>query len=144
MRTAQTMTEVGKRVKKVLKHLTYKPNWNLILDPRTDTVYIETKVPDASKRWDRDNVYVRSAVPFTPELAADDAMILARLKHGIRRMEQHEIEEWLRFDDVPLNDPHPEISKPTIMLCTCEPRWSELPSYCDLHGHGSVYADPPK
>ena len=87
--------------------ISYKPNARLTAYPSPEYrgvfIRLELHVPDANEpevsAWVKSETYIPDISP--PESLP---LLVASL---IRQMEMHEVDEWLRHDGVPLNDPHP-------------------------------------
>jgi hypothetical protein len=95
------------------------------------TVTIEVFISDAAASERRNMIF---GTHFTLE-DGPNAELITQIKRRILEVEHHEVDEWFRWHGEPVVDPHPE----NDLHCTCEPRWSENPSCCILHGRASIY-----
>lgn len=111
------------RVKRLLDKVTYKPGWTLNAgaipagedDPLDtgdygDIVLNVTMVADDAI-WDRKKVtvYFQKIIDMGALRRMDDRKVLDYFIFGaIKELEEHECNEWFKFDGICVRDPHPE------------------------------------
>lgn len=122
-----------KTIQEIIDKVSYKPNVRFALSFGSDgiiTIKITRPVEDATKIPDRPSVIVMShRVEYGPQTALccfslDNLIKITKeqlisvvkyeLFEGIRNMELHEMDEWLRYEGKYVNDPHPELKREKI------------------------------
>lgn len=100
-------------MERLLERITYKPGvrlsiWRSVHDERL-TLGIIAAVPsvdDPSR-----TIEIQSTVSL-PAWQLGEAGILRKVRRLVKELENHEVDEWLRVDGVPVRDPHPGPSGP--------------------------------
>jgi hypothetical protein len=93
-----------------MKRMTYKTGWEwwLNYDLRDDVLEarIQFRAPDVKERHEADPTIVPITTRFPVDISWDEELCREELAHQIMLLERHETNEWLRYDDVPLVEPH--------------------------------------
>lgn len=118
------MTPMDK-LQDMLMHITYKPGWEIVAEwgktsfiggkdkyGRDIMLRISYKTPDVITpdrqvkigRVRRIDVWM---LAHTEEEHLEEALY-REIEYLIREAEEHEFREWLRFDGIPVRDPHPK------------------------------------
>jgi hypothetical protein len=94
-----------------LSRYTYRPGWALTVEPdpyEGNRLWIVADVADAYHPDATVQLRIDTFVPPMPNAEAFGRWLLWRLL----RVESHECREWLRYDGLPLADPHQQPSRP--------------------------------
>jgi hypothetical protein len=97
---------------KLIRDITYKPNW-VITEPHRSLYHdaleirFSSKVPDATGRSGRP-IQVMSVLRVDNLEFESTHTMLLRIREAIRTHEEHEMDEWLKYKDKCVTDPHPE------------------------------------
>lgn len=108
----------------VVDHLTYKPGWKFFVVPRavnsgvgpyvyddefTVTIMVTYRVADVTTGELVDLQQSKAIyVPTSAGWRGDTGWALEMFRNLIQVAERHEFEEWLKWDDQCVVDPHPE------------------------------------
>lgn len=102
----------GPEIIALVNRLTYKPGHKLLaqLDPCEHIIRIVLFVADAPSPDERSQPQLlrwETRVHGDQLEAMNQKAVLHKITGLIMSYEMHEIDEWLRKDGVPVNDPHP-------------------------------------
>jgi hypothetical protein len=97
------------RYERILKHLSYKPNMKLELEPPhifpNPALVLRAEVENSYNPGEKIKVGFRTEIPeFFNE--RDDHKFIEWVFQTIMKWERHEAQEWFKLDGVPLDDPH--------------------------------------
>lgn len=100
------------RAADMLRLLTYKPNWSFSIDewfgaPRLSII---ATVPDAVNLGQSTPLTLYNMVPMREFQELDDLGFLNWVRQSIECLEQHELDEWLKFGGKPLTNAHPNMT----------------------------------
>jgi hypothetical protein len=102
----------------ILKKITYKEGWEFRAQRSPGWEAVEVSISylnkDATGKTPGENyLALRIAIPMyeLSHMSHPEKYLMHRIFEGIRQAEMHEIDEWLKFDGVHVNDPHPERKK---------------------------------
>lgn len=102
-------------VQGVIDKISYKPEWTFRcgLSPVSDDIEVRMTFnakDSTGKRIGYDPVILSIRISYEIILRAKNAeeYVKETIFHSIRTMEMHEIDEWLKYNGVHVNDPHPE------------------------------------
>lgn len=118
------MTDQLERVRSLLKKVTYKPGWVItafdhrtMQEPRSDffsfhnTTRIVLRIlclqPDTISGRQTEIAHHSSLSIFDVANMKDEQLVTYFIARAIRDMELHEMDEWFKFDDIHVKDPHP-------------------------------------
>lgn len=91
-----------------VNRFSYKPNWRIRWippDPLVPSGTLRVSHTEPNSDDEENLIDVSKDYCFDPA-QWEDEFVHARIVEMIERMEQHEINEWLRFDGTRLTDPH--------------------------------------
>lgn len=99
------------RINDFVNRFSYKPGWQFVLqDFRWDRMDNLVRLDVSARVQDVMNpektILIGETVTFP--MTEQEDIISYRLLALVNSMERHEIEEWLRFDGIPVRNPHPE------------------------------------
>jgi hypothetical protein len=102
-------------VEGILKKITYKVGWKFRAQRNHAwdgvEVWISYLDKDATGKTPGENyLNLRVAISMheLSHMRHPEKYLMHRIFEGIRTAEMHEIDEWLKYDGVHVNDPHPE------------------------------------
>ena len=107
------------RTEKLLKEITYKPKWRFSVASSPDwlsptaEVRIFMRVPDVITHIEGDVAY---PVFFQMDRDWSDEEIVHKVMWGVKTLETHEIREWFKWKGVNVEDPHPELKNPSLLV----------------------------
>lgn len=104
------------RVQNIVNRIKYKPDFHIeVYYDYHDCIQIRGVMknrPDADKPEAQAGPLLSvHRIPYETVEQMSDAMIIRVCLDLIRRMEMHEIDEWLKVDDKRVTNPHPDLRK---------------------------------
>lgn len=109
------------RVKNILSKITYKPGWTFYVDREDKNTYKYSsylKLHVIAQQIDISDplkiVYIKSDMMISEwdiERLSDNQLIDYLVLQLIRKVELHEIDEWLKIDGINFREPHPELKE---------------------------------
>lgn len=113
-------------MKGLLERFRYKPGWKLEVIPTSMfaesainacSIGMTFRAPNAES-WNQDesNIIVlgrRVTISWDELHECTEEELVRTIGDQVKLFEMHEVDEWLRFDGVRLNDPHPELRSRT-------------------------------
>lgn len=105
---------------KLLAQFTYKDKFKVVTEPAgwytrpaPDTYFLKASVwcldADGSGKWNF--VHTMSTFELRELTDWNEELVKVKVYKLVLSIEEHEINEWLRFDGKHVNDPHPELRK---------------------------------
>lgn len=111
------------RINKILSRIKYKPGFKIKAMQAYYDIEIrfyQYGIPNALKPEEESSQPLISTMIITEECIDRvknlESLIIERVRHQIITMELHEVDEWFKFDDVCVNNPHPEFKQSAVKL----------------------------
>lgn len=98
-----------KRLQQLISKVTYKPGVTIKLDKRTNTsiaLIFTWQTKDTRNGLVEVPLMSTEYYSFKDMESLSDAQIFAKIRRQVHEMELHEADEWLKFEDKPIKDPH--------------------------------------
>lgn len=102
-----------KDIVSIVEKVTYKPGWKISIHRpdygnMIEIVFRTHPVPDAAGKRQGDGP-ILARLHFPPESIKEPNHLLKLIQDRVKSLELHEVDEWLKFENKWLKDPHPEL-----------------------------------